>query len=740
MSQQGINGLNIPTIQNKQISFRQNALPQAGLNNTSMQGNTPLQGIDTDKVMQSVDNSYYANRVKASEDEDTLKVWGLTLPIWLGIAKFMDYFNPKCAGEYKDSLPGKFSGLGDNFAQKTPVGKALNNFMRWVNVKTYNLSKKSQFIYALRNHATSPEWSFAKTPGAGVLGFLSADAQTVTEEFLKPIADKENKLGFIPLGKNYNAFQKLENYGLSQTNINSFAESLKGQTHAEQAIALQVKELELLGVDPKIIARAKTAGGLKKLEAIAKCQKLRLLGFKNVKDFSKYNGKFLENQDRIFHMFDKMAKEHPTWKVSIWRSNGGAFTKAKNWLFGRTVSFSEYRNKYLATTGKGSKTVFGKILGKAMAWGAEGWTNRWAGGKLAVLMQAYLFGDMALHAIKAPKNEKFKTLAERFVNDFSLFIGMSIGIMAMHKFGGFKFAGLDKKGVKVYEQALKDFNAKVKAGAFTDKASYKAAKKLLKEKLGTKNIKNPIVKILQKMALLVNAGNQRVASYHSTSKMNMNWFRFLKNSNIIGVPLRIWIAMGLISPFIAKTATKLTHKIFGRPTNSVLDEDKEAKEDEQSKNAQEMVKPQNDSNLIRQATTQNKTTSTENTYKSPNEYQSDTNLIKKTTQQENSTQAFKGNEPIQQNPNNYQSDTNLIKKAINGEQSQVRTYVPSPECTIQAAPNDVKKEIEPTRTYIPSPQGMVPKDPDTTAADKAFAQADMAEKYVNETLASINRG
>jgi hypothetical protein len=502
-----------------------------------MQGTTNLQGIDTDKVIQSVDNSYYANRVKASEDEDALKVWGLTIPIWLGLSKFMDYFNPKCVGDYKDSIPGKFTSLGDKFAQKTPVGNALNNFFRWVNVKTHNLSKKSQFVYTLKNHATAPEWSLAKTPGAGVLGFFATDVQSITEEFLKPIVDRNRKLGFVTVGKNYNAFQKLENYGLSQTDINFFVESLKGKTHAEKAMALQVKELELLGVDSTLIEKVKTKGGLKNLEALAKSQKVRLLGFKNVKEFEKYSGKFLENQDKMFQMLDKMAKEHPNWKVSVWRSNGGSLAQAKNWLFGRTVSFSEYRNKYLATTGKGSKTVFGKLLGKVMAWGAEGWTNRWAGGKFAVLMQAYLFGDMALHTIKAPKNEKIKTFAERFVNDFSLFIGMSIGIMAMHKFGGFKFAGLDKKGVKVYEQALKDFNAKVKAGAFADKASYKAAKKLLKEKLGAKNIKNPFVKLLHKMALLVNAGNQRIASYRSASKMNMNWFRFLKNSNIIGVGL-----------------------------------------------------------------------------------------------------------------------------------------------------------------------------------------------------------
>jgi hypothetical protein len=304
---------------------------------------------------------------------------------------------------------------------------------------------------------------------------------------------------------------------------------------------------------------------------------------------------------------------------------------------------------------------------------------------------------------------------------------MSIGIMAMHKFGGFKFAGLDKNGVKAYEEALKAFNDKVKAGEFTDKASYKAAKKLLKEKLGAKNIKNPIVKLLHKLALFVNMGNQRIKLYHSASKANMNWFRFIKNSNIIGVPLRFAIPLLVISPFIAKNATKLTHMIFGRPTKSVLDEDSEDETDN-AKAAQEMVKPQStnsqtseDTNLIKKAAQE------QHQMKNPNEYQSDTNLIKKAAEQQQQTPAreFKGQE--------------ATNNTTNGANKPVRTYIPSPECKVQAGPNDAKKELEPTRTYIPSPQGMVQKDPDMTAAEKALAQADMAEKYVNETLASINK-
>ncbi len=48
-------------------------------------------------------------------------------------------------------------------------------------------------------------------------------------------------------------------------------------------------------------------------------------------------------------------------------------------------------------------------------------------------MQAYIFGDMLYHSIKAQKGEKGKTLIERAVNDFTYFIAMSLGIMGMHK-------------------------------------------------------------------------------------------------------------------------------------------------------------------------------------------------------------------------------------------------------------------------------------------------------------------
>lgn len=678
MSNQSVN---IPSIVNKPVNFQQN-----------MPANiTSMQGVDTEKIKQSVDHSYLANRARASEEANPAAVLGLTGAAWYGISQGMDRLNPKFGGEFQNSLLGKLGRWGDKISTKNPIGRKIEGFARWLDKKITKLSGKSQIVYSLQNHSTRPEWSFAKVPGAGVHGFLASDTEQVIEEFLKPIAYRQKSIIGIPTSlKNY--VQKLENFGLKQAEIDAFAQSLKGKSFLDKALALQVKELELLGADAKVIASVQKKG-ITALQKLAEHLKIKKLGFKNMKEFEALKGKFLDNPDKVIKMLDNIAKEHPDWKVSIWRGQGNIFSKIKNHLFGRTVSFSEYRNKYLATTGKGAHTKFGRALQKAVGWITEGGTNRYAGGKLAVLMQAYIFGDMLYHSIKAPKGEKGKTLIERAVNDFTYFIAMSLGIMGMHKIGGFKYAGLDIKGREAYREALKAFNEKVTNGFFTSKKSYKVARKALDKKLGVKNIKNPITKLLHKIGKLINIGNERVLSYSSPKNWNLNWLRKIKNGNILGVPIRIIIPMMVVSPFLAKWTTKAVHKIFGKPTNSVLDEDKEPEEKEAQKMAQA------DNKINPPSPSAAKPTNT--------------------------------GAPVQK-PRNPQelSDTNLIKMALNGEKPVVRTYIPSPECGVPTAP---------ARTYIPNPAGVVQKDPDTTAAERALADADMAEKFVNETLASLKQ-
>lgn len=74
---------------------------------------------------------------------------------------------------------------------------------------------------------------------------------------------------------------------------------------------------------------------------------------------------------------------------------------------------------------------------------------------------------MIINTIHAPKGEKGKTFIERFVNDFSYFLAMPLGIWAMHKAGGLKYLGMTEAQRNNYRALLKKFNfdAKIKCSA-----------------------------------------------------------------------------------------------------------------------------------------------------------------------------------------------------------------------------------------------------------------------------------
>lgn len=515
-------------------------------------------------INQTVQDSYMANRVKASQDSNPLAVAGVGTALWYGIAQGMDKLNPMFEGEYDKSIIGKFSGAGDSFSKKTWIGKKTEQLFNWIDKSFQKLTGKSQIAYTLKHHSTRPEWGFAKTPGAGLHGFLASDTDEIFSKYID----------------NIKTAQKLEQYGIAQTEIDKVAQAIKGKKKAEKLLILQKKELEILGIKPEKIEKLAAKKGLPGLQEAAKRLKIRKLGFKNLKHYEALRGKFLDNPDEVMKVLEKGAKNNV--KISIWRGEN----KVINHLVGRTCSASEYLNKYKATLGKGNDTYLGRFMAKSMGYLTEGCTNRFAGGKIAVAMQAFIFADMLVNTWNAPKGEKVKTLAERFVNDFTYFIALAIGVMGMHKVGGFKYAGLDTKGVENYRNALKSFNEKVKAKIFNSKEEYNAAKTELKNLLGYKNIKNPITKLLHKVGSFLNIGNERILAYQSSSKHNLNFLRKLCNGNIVGVPMRIIIPLMIVSPFMAKWATKTAHAIFGKPTNSVLDEGKEEAKNEAAQKGQ----------------------------------------------------------------------------------------------------------------------------------------------------------
>lgn len=688
MSDTAINPINIPSLQPKnQVNFQQNP----------SYTQPPMQGTGSEQIRQSVDNSYLANRAKASGDATPEQLLPFWLASWYGLGQLMDKFNPLCRGEYKDSILGKIGGWGDKVSTETRVGRGIENGLQWIDNKTTALAKKNKIVNALKNYSTRPEWSFAKTPGAGVHGFLATDTEQLFENFLNPLTNRQVKSPFlgIPLSPKSNYYQGLEQYGnITQQEINNFVKSLKGKTFAEKTLALQKKELELLGANADIVAKIEGKTGLKGLEKLAKSLKVKKLGFKSIREFNELKGKFLDNPDKIMKALENADKKI---KFSVWRGNDNILGKIKSHLIGRIATPQEYLNKYKAILGKGNTSRLGRFLPASLGWLTEGTTSRFAGGKLAVAMQSYFLADMLYHTIKAPKGEKTKTFAERFVNDFTYFMAMTFGIKAMHKVGGLKYLGIkDKAGIEAYRKGVEAFKAKHAAGLLKNKKAYKFAQKRLDVLLGKQNVKGFFNKLFFKVGKLINLGNERIPAYKSTSKYNLNWLRKCANGNILGVPLRFAIPMLVISPFLAKLTTKTAHKIFGKPTNSVLDEDKEP---EEVKTAQQQTQPQNN----------------------------------------NIPEVNKPQQPPR-NPNQY-ADSNLIKQrtnAINGQQqvNNVNPQQATPNATNPnvAQPTKENEEKEPVRTYIPSPVGMVPQTPDMSGINQAMSQADAAEKYANSVL------
>lgn len=688
MSDTAINPINIPSLQPKnQVNFQQNP----------SYTQPPMQGTGSEQIRQSVDNSYLANRAKASGDATPEQLLPFWLASWYGLGQLMDKFNPLCRGEYKDSILGKIGGWGDKVSTETRVGRGIENGLQWIDNKTTALAKKNKIVNALKNYSTRPEWGFAKTPGAGVHGFLATDTEQLFENFLNPLTNRQVKSPFlgIPLSPKSNYYQGLEQYGnITQQEINNFVKSLNGKTFAEKTLALQKKELELLGANADIVAKIEGKTGLKGLEKLAKSLKVKKLGFKSIREFNELKGNFLDNPDKIMKALENADKKI---KFSVWRGNDNVLGKIKSHLIGRIATPQEYLNKYKAVLGKGNTSRLGRFLPASLGWLTEGTTSRFAGGKLAVAMQSYFLADMLYHTIKAPKGEKTKTFAERFVNDFTYFMAMTFGIKAMHKVGGLKYLGIkDKAGIEAYRKGIEAFKAKHAAGLLNNKKAYKFAQKRLDVLLGKQNVKGFFNKLFFKVGKLINLGNERIPAYKSTSKYNLNWLRKCANGNILGVPLRFAIPMLVISPFLAKLTTKTAHKIFGKPTNSVLDEDKEP---EEVKTAQQQTQPQNN----------------------------------------NIPEVNKPQQPPR-NPNQY-ADSNLIKQrtnAINGQQqvNNVNPQQATPNATNPnvAQPTKENEEKEPVRTYIPSPVGMVPQTPDMSGINQAMSQADAAEKYANSVL------
>lgn len=626
-------------------------------------------------AMQGIQDSYVSNRVKKAEYGWASVPIGVGM--WLGICKGMDYFNNKlCSKEYMETPFGKLGAWGDRVSDgyfnssfaKSEAGQSFHSFLR--RTKNYINEKiigKNKVLTAIKTTPTSPEHSMVVAQAKGLLGLHNMEIQDLLPSFIEKseVADQ------------------LERYGMKKDEIAAVKKALKGKKKAERLRLLEQEEFKLFGV--------KDADALK-------AAKIRALGFKDVAHYESIakGNKFLQHSKEVFE-----ALKNADPNMHITRCQGeGKFGWFRKLFFRRNITFKELANKYIvAGIDNPHKTKLGRGLSKGFGWFLEGMTNRFAGGKFVAIMQAMFLAEAAVATLNATgASDKAKTFIERNVNAFSYVFAAPLAIMAMHRVGGMKYAGMTPEQVAKFREELAIFNEKVDAGAFKNKDAYKAAKQKLTDMLQGDTKNGFFTKMFKKIGQFINIGNEKIKPYKSLDSNNMNFFRKLGywTKNAAGYPLRFGLAMFILMPFVANATTKISNFIFGKPKNSVLDEDKE---DETAKaenvNAQ-LARLRQDALQRQQAVAAH-----------------------------NQTVKANANAPRMDMLTKYRQHQN----ANNVVNNTTNIYNNQPQKQEEA------KEPEPVRTYIPSPVGVQAVIPNVDPANQALQRSMEAEQEALKILA-----
>lgn len=395
----------------------------------------------------------------------------------------------------------------------------------------------------------------------------------------------------------------------------------------------------------------------------------------------------------------------------------------------RKIYFSEIANKLEALKGLKSHvpaTAMGKMLPKGMIRVLEGMTNGTAGGKLMMLMQAYIYANAIKATVEAPKGEKLKTFMENAIYDLGWYLMMPFGIGLMHKAGGLQYIGMSKEQVATYRKNVEAFNAKAKVGGFASRAEYVSELKSLKAELkggvaglSFKNsfksfkafkegVKGMFMKPLKWAGRVVAVGLETPRGFVKAELAAKKGFgagvqRFFRNfkfnmKNFAAYPMRFGLFMFVIAPFLGKLCAKGSHAIFGRPTKSVLDDEDKTKE----KEAKTVVK---EAEHLKPRAVQPVAASTVST----------------SSANQNLMDAYKSKPQTVGQP-----QASIPPQAV--AQQQV---------TEPVAPQQPK---EPPRKYVPSPVGVKiqPGSPEagqpTDKVSEAFNKAEYAEKQAMEIL------
>lgn len=606
-----------------------------------------LDNLDSEKIKQGINSN---TAVKIADQDNPAVTTAVTLPIWAGMMYLMAKFNDGCAGKYEDSFVGKIGKWGDKISNKIipphvdkAIGIKINTIKTFLDEKIIN---KSKILYAFFKTRTVPVQSVALMQSKGTVAELSSSIAQVFKKFTSEGNDLEKvmQLGFIKEGK---------------ADLIKYKDVVEN-SHTDENI--------------KVIMDA--------------CKKQGLEGVYKIK-----KGGNIWGAKKLFGSEKYLSELLP-------------FTKP---LFCRDVHFSEFVNKLNALKGLDNAahtTTLGKLLPKITLRNIEGLTNASAGAGLILgtLMSGFFIADAILKSSHAPKKEKGKTFAEHMSNNLAFYLTMPLAMKIMHGFGGLKYIGMSKEQVDGYRTKLTKFNKAVE-NRVLDKATCKNELNILKDMLKgdtkllksdsfstkiLKSFKNLIFKPLKWCGSIVTVGLEAKKGYIPKTAKGVETFLMNLPFNLkrgAGYPVRFVLFLAVIAPQLAKIAVKASHLIFGKPTKSLLDEEPEAKQIEESKTSTAPVMPKQQ--IQPSATMQ----------------------------------------PLQQN------NENLIRNQVTPTQKEnlVDMYKTGPNTS-----KSMMASLEPARTYIPSTEGVKVQskenDEKNDKLNTLMGKADRAEMVANKYI------
>ncbi len=691
-----------------------------------------MQAANPELLKQNIQDSYVANRMSETTEDPKgmLYTAAIGVPTWFAITQGMDYFNKKCRGNYEDTFLYKVGNFGDNVSNyvtdsrlaKSSFGQSVSGgFGKFKNFLRTKVIDKSRILRAFFDTPSRPELGMVLDQYMGMSGILMQDYPQHGEKFMSALKHAED----------------LDCYGATADEINKYKDAIQRATTPEaKREILQNAEVEtILKNSKKNLTPAQINSELSAFKALddkAKLAKLKdMKAFEwGYKDFQTYEKIMKDHHKYLPEILEATNNANQKMQARIWGSNSSALGKFNKTIFGREVNATENANKFAASLGnynpkenpeleqavkrlgldkKLPKTAFGKGFLKYFNMVLEGSTNRVAGGKLVAIMQAGYLADVIYKTIKTDGgfSEKAKSFAERFTEMIAFFVCMPFALKLMHHIGGLQYAGMDKKAVEAYRNALKLHNETAKAGLFKNEAAWKASRDNLRTMLNA-GVKNPITKLFKTVGRIVTVGLEQIRPYDNKAIVRDGFVSKIKDlwrhpkfgmKQMAGYPMRIVLGMMVLLPMFNKIAVKGSHLLFGKPKHSLLDEGKEEEAAQKVKDQQEQALQMQKAQQLQQQ------------------------QIPQAQQTQTVTQ-----QTATQNSTNGQS--NLLDKYKNGQ-----TQITTKTTNTSSKNNDNKNQTEPIRTYIPSPMGVqVKSNEDLSAADAALKRADSAEKIALQTL------